>query len=490
MDRFTVNRLLVVLGILASLGVGLYVVARNAAHQGAVRAAQVQVHAAADRIALLLDQDREQLRALMHTEIAPGLMALGKSDERATVAARIRDQLPGATRVAVLSLDWMNTDDPALAMLDPACRNAIVHAGTDGAQTVVHDDDPRPHLALIEPLAGPGGQPVGIVYAQFMPPWDAWLGSVAATTTFALGAENESAGPFTIAGAPGHAATSAIYLRAPVGTSGLTMHAWSAPAGALSRALLGAAAAFAIAVLLLMAGIWRIDTRARNALRTDTQTLVGMMEDLRLGSLKPEYPVTLEAFRELQRHLSESGGQLVSERRKLEDLGLTDHLSGLPNRRAFEMRLAQNHVQARMGFPTAVLLLDIDFFKAVNDRHGHDAGDALIRAFAESIRDAVRRTDFVARLGGDEFCILFPFTDLATAFMLAERLRSKLPSSVPLGNGARHRLGWTGGLSVMMHNDDKPDEVLWRADKVLLEAKAAGRNRTFVYDSPEKLQRA
>jgi len=384
----------------------------------------------------------------------------------------------------------LSEQSPELALLDPACRQAVLRAQTEGPQTVVHEDDPAPHLALVEPVGLAGGPVAGVVYAQFAPPWDRWIGPASADTTLAVGANSESLGPFVVAGEPGRTELAHTYLKAPLDDSGLVVHFWSTAERRLPPNLLIGAAAFVAAILVLLAGVARIDRRARATLRRDAQTLTGMIEDIRQGNLKPEYPVAMDEFRDLQRQLRESGGHLVSERRKLEDLGLTDHLSGLPNRRAFEMRLAQHLVQARMGFPTAVLLLDVNHFKSVNDRHGHDAGDALIRIFAESIREAVRRTDFVARLGGDEFCIMFPFTDLATAFMLAERLRSKLPAIIELGNGAQHRLRWTGGLSVMMHHDDKADDVLWRADKVLLEAKSAGRNRTFVYDSPEKLQRA
>lgn len=490
MDRNTAARLGLILGVLAALGAGLFLASRDAVRDDEVRAAQASVDAAAGRAALMLGQVRTQLRAHIGSDLTPALMTLGNGQGREQAAARMREQLPYAVRVALIPVDWLSEQGRELALLDPACRQAVLRAQTDGPQAVVHEDDPAPHLSLVEPVGLAGGPVAGVVYVQYAPPWSSWVGPVAADTTLAIGAESESIGPFVIAGAPGRTEQAHTYLRAPLRQSGLSLHLWSTAERALPPNLLAAAAAFAAAVLVLLVGVTRIDRRARTTLRRDALTLAGMIEDIRQGDLKPEYPVAMDEFRDLQNQLNESGGHLVNERRKLEDLGLTDHLSGLPNRRAFEMRLAQHLVQARMGFPTAVLLLDVDHFKSVNDRHGHDAGDALIRIFAESIHDAVRRTDYVARLGGDEFCIMFPFTDLATAFMLAERLRSKLPATAELGNGVQHRLRWTGGLSVMMHHDDKADDVLWRADKVLLEAKAAGRNRTFVYDSPEKLQRA
>jgi diguanylate cyclase (GGDEF)-like protein len=127
-----------------------------------------------------------------------------------------------------------------------------------------------------------------------------------------------------------------------------------------------------------------------------------------------------------------------------------------------------------------VLIIDVDHFKLVNDEHGHDAGDALIVGFSEALRAVVRNTDFIARLGGDEFCIIYTYTRLDKAKDLVERLRRELPRYINLPKGVVHTLRWTGGLSSMRDSDRKFDDVLWRADQALLQAKQGGRNNTRV----------
>jgi diguanylate cyclase (GGDEF)-like protein len=214
----------------------------------------------------------------------------------------------------------------------------------------------------------------------------------------------------------------------------------------------------------------------------DMRTVACMLRDMRNNIRHADYPIRLLEFRKLSRYVCKSGGKLARERRKLKDLGLTDHGSGLPNRRAFENKLEHQFVQARMGVPTSVLLLDIDHFKQVNDNLGHDAGDILIKRFASALRAAVRESDAVARLGGDEFCVIFPQTELDVAYELAERIRATLPKKLDLGQGRGYKVSWTGGLSAMFRDDSKADQVLWRADKALLKAKAAGRNRTWIFE--------
>lgn len=168
--------------------------------------------------------------------------------------------------------------------------------------------------------------------------------------------------------------------------------------------------------------------------------------------------------------------------KNMELMELMDQLSQLGNRRYFEQRLKELFEASNENGPSSVLMIDMDYFKQVNDKHGHDAGDALIVGFANALRKAVRQTDVLARFGGDEFCIIYPYDPLEKARIRAERLRKQLPREILLTKGIMHQLRWTGGLSVMYDKDTKPDDVLWRADQALLQAKEDGRNTTKVYD--------
>lgn len=218
------------------------------------------------------------------------------------------------------------------------------------------------------------------------------------------------------------------------------------------------------------------------AVRHDVRSLTRMFRDVREGELRERYPLALREFSEALSYLRASGRKLVLEKKRLKNLGLMDHLSQLSNRLHFERRLAQLFEARKSKGPSAVLLIDVDHFKAVNDQNGHDCGDALIVKFSSALRANVRHSDFLARLGGDEFCVIYPYTTVERARTYAERLRQQLPRQLTLTNGITHTLRWTGGLSAMTDADNKFDEVLWRADKALFRAKEAGRNNTKVYD--------
>jgi diguanylate cyclase (GGDEF)-like protein len=157
---------------------------------------------------------------------------------------------------------------------------------------------------------------------------------------------------------------------------------------------------------------------------------------------------------------------------RLERLSHEDPLTGLANRRRWDAELAAACAAgSRDGQPVAVLLLDIDHFKQVNDRYGHAGGDAALQAVAGLLREAVRGSDVVARLGGDELAVLLPGTDAARAVELAEQLRSatlalRLPGFAPGG------LSVSLGVAVADGDDVDPAALTARADRCLYTAKA------------------
>jgi diguanylate cyclase (GGDEF)-like protein len=261
---------------------------------------------------------------------------------------------------------------------------------------------------------------------------------------------------------------------------------FSAPTTLLYLGIMAIGAAWQLGALL------RLQRRALVLLRHDVKSLVRLAKDARRGSLRVDYPVALAELAEAFEAMHKSGRRLVRENEALKDIGLIDHLSQLGNRRHFETRLKEIHEAMPTHGPSSVLIIDVDKFKQVNDQHGHDAGDALIVAFANALRANVRQTDVLARLGGDEFCIIYPYTPLDKARALVERLRKQLPRDVELTRGIRHTLRWTGGLSAMHAGDAASEDVLWRADQALLKAKEAGRNLTLGFDpvrGPEEVRR-
>jgi len=161
------------------------------------------------------------------------------------------------------------------------------------------------------------------------------------------------------------------------------------------------------------------------------------------------------------------------------EMAITDPLTGLYNRRYMESHLGSLLEQAvARKKPLTVLVLDIDYFKAVNDTHGHDAGDDVLREFAVRIKKSIRGIDLACRYGGEEFVVVMPETDLTVATMVAERLRRRIATEpFPVQDGSRNiEVTISVGISAL-GKDDTAATILKRADAALYRAKRDGRNR-------------
>ena len=154
---------------------------------------------------------------------------------------------------------------------------------------------------------------------------------------------------------------------------------------------------------------------------------------------------------------------------QLEHLARTDGLTGLPNRRHWEQQLPRELARAwRDGRRLCVAMLDLDYFKDYNDRHGHQAGDRLLREAATAWRVVLRPYDILARYGGEEFSVILPGCDVDDAVQLVERLRACTPQGESCSAGIAE---WDG--------EERPETLVGRADAALYRAKRAGRNRSI-----------
>lgn len=160
------------------------------------------------------------------------------------------------------------------------------------------------------------------------------------------------------------------------------------------------------------------------------------------------------------------------------NMAITDALTGLHNRRFIESRLRQAVESANVGgAPVSVLLLDIDYFKRINDTHGHEAGDVVLKIFAERITAQLRALDLASRYGGEEFVILMPGAGLAEAEHAAERVRRSVCNKV-FKLSDELKLHVTVSIGLAQASPGEPMEsLLRRADAALYEAKTDGRNR-------------
>jgi len=177
--------------------------------------------------------------------------------------------------------------------------------------------------------------------------------------------------------------------------------------------------------------------------------------------------------------------ELREAKRRAEEEARSDALTGMPNRRHFLEVASHDIAQAeRLGLPLSLLVVDIDFFKAVNDRHGHLAGDEVLRCVAGILKQGVRSGDLAARLGGEEFAVACPGSTAEEALALAERLRAAVETAPLRCRGVPIRLTVSIGLASRQAGDPL-DRLLQNADSALYDAKQRGRNRVSFFGSPE-----
>ena len=165
-------------------------------------------------------------------------------------------------------------------------------------------------------------------------------------------------------------------------------------------------------------------------------------------------------------------------------MSITDSLTGLPNRRYLEERLAEEMNRSkRYDYPMSFLMIDIDDFKAYNDKNGHQAGDLALQITAHCLKGALRSADVASRYGGEEFCILLPQTAMAEANVIADRIRHRV-SSTEFPHGKSQPLGRVTisvGVSTFTKNVDTPENIIAAADRALYQAKSMGKDRVEFY---------
>ncbi len=163
------------------------------------------------------------------------------------------------------------------------------------------------------------------------------------------------------------------------------------------------------------------------------------------------------------------------------EMAITDQLTGLHNRRYMARHLDTLMKNASEAKPISFLIMDIDYFKAVNDTYGHDVGDEVLRDFASRIGANVRGIDLACRYGGEEFVVVMPDTDAGYAYTVAERLRQSIELTPFPISRAPEKINVTASIGIASSNGngDDSDKLLHRADQALYRAKREGRNRVI-----------
>jgi diguanylate cyclase len=172
---------------------------------------------------------------------------------------------------------------------------------------------------------------------------------------------------------------------------------------------------------------------------------------------------------------------------KLVELNMRDGLTGIYNRGFMETKLSEEYFRhKRYSRAFSIVMFDIDHFKKVNDEHGHQCGDFILKSLSSRISAAIRNIDFLFRYGGEEFCCILPETDLEGAELVAERFREVIMDMENNFNGSVIKITISLGVADLNHDMESPNDLIQRADEALYEAKRGGRNRVESYSVNKK----
>jgi diguanylate cyclase (GGDEF)-like protein len=197
--------------------------------------------------------------------------------------------------------------------------------------------------------------------------------------------------------------------------------------------------------------------------------------------VKPCNPLELRMRLRTGRRIVELQEELVRAREALRVEAMHDALTGLMNRRAVLLRLGQELARAeRSNEALAAIMVDIDHFKAINDRYGHGVGDQVLRQVASRLQRALRGYDAVGRLGGEEFVLLVPDCDVARGFSVAHRVVQAIRGEPFITSAGAVSVTVSAGLASSRQSLDRPGELVRAADSALYRAKRAGRDRVEV----------
>ena len=194
------------------------------------------------------------------------------------------------------------------------------------------------------------------------------------------------------------------------------------------------------------------------------------------------YVKLLQSWENDRAQLKQFAAELAISNRRLANAAMTDVLTGLPNRRAGMEALGSDWSAAkRTGQPVAALMIDVDFFKSINDRHGHAVGDRVLQEVAKALQAAARKDESVSRIGGEEFLLVCHNTEARAALLAAERLRKMVKALQISVAGVSIETSVSIGVAVREAGMETEDDMLRGADKALYAAKHAGRNRVCLF---------
>ncbi|OGU21142.1 MAG: diguanylate cyclase [Hydrogenophilales bacterium RIFOXYD1_FULL_62_11] len=416
------------------------------------------------------------------------LMLVGADEDKQQWAASRQRLLPGILGLALMSPQGEIYGDAAALRVGPACQRDLRQPQTGAlSRVLVHRDQPGlEHADLLTEVRGTGGETLGKLFVsirleQLQRILDDSTGP--GDSTRLLDAEGE-----TLVSS-GSVTGDLHEVRLPVQATGWTLVQQSpiryGGFGGWLQILAGLLTLSGVLGLLIVTAF-----QMRRPVMQDIMAAQDALTCLTRDESFPPIVTRYVEFVPVAENINRIALHLQAQRERLEHLSLTDPLTGLPNRRAFEVYFSQALGLAERQHAVALVMIDVDSFKTVNDRYGHGVGDQVLLALAQSLKALTRRADLAARLAGDEFTVLLSDLDAAGVDAWYQRLDDHFKAGLgaiglDLQTGLSAGQTWLGTSAV-----DSKNAALIRADRALYQAKARGRDQLVQYatlgpDTPE-----
>ena len=477
---------LMLLALLCAGG-GIFLAAHGKSAADANQQSETTVHLLATNIEGIIAAYRTSAQQLAGRAAENGLLGDNRTTERDAFAQRSAGILAKVLKLRLLAAGMHDTDSTSVPELSYVCLDLLNRRekGQPVPDAELHlQNTPSAHIDVSSPVLDPADKRIlGHVLLSLDPAvMRAPLAALRPADGFAELRQYTGKDQYLVIAGGGDPGRKSGEPQGQQDVNGTNWRiAYWAPAGAWTPSVPELAV---VATLLLLALVFLalsvtlpqrwLDT----AMRHDTEVLETLFNDIRSGVLMGQYPFRMQEFRKLSRQLLSTGEAMIEDRRNLEKRTQSDALTGLASNSVFETRLAQLHGQARLGLTSALLVTDIDHLPEINTQLGADAGDILVKQFAQQLREALRQSDVVARIDGGRFAVLFPFTDLEKITPVVERLRKRLAEEFDPGTGMPRAFSWSGGFTLLSPSDGDPQASMTRAQAALLEAQQQGGNRT------------
>ena len=469
--------------MISSLGVSLYAIHQQTLAQN-TKEMQQQINEHAQAISQQLSFYRTVLKQVAKQHELQDLLTIGDSAVAEEWAKKHRGYLPNNVGLALVSTDSGVLGTPPELRVGPAC---LVDLGKILSlqplmEPLVHRDNPQlAHFDLLEPITDGLGQPLGLMFASFS------LNSLQATLEKIVRQDQalllqDSQGEVIVQAGEILPSTKTRHLTTTITDStwklGLTQPEPDNTDIYLALGGTNIVATIVIITLLVSLTIMLVRIFTNELVRIKT-----LLDQIQAGQTLEISATGIKETEDIMPAISNIAENIQQQQMALSELSLTDELTGLPNRRYFNLELQRAFNLSKRGISICLVMLDLDHFKEINDAGGHALGDRVLQILGQVLKQDIRKTDFSARLGGDEFVVIFtnmspqdihPWIGKMTGDFVVlwhdEPLVSPWPACTLSG----------GVTFVDSQHDTEPDEILRRADAALYQAKANGRNRIEV----------